>query len=99
MRTKHPVINDIDTHKTAHVAVAIDTQGKTDSLEVEDAARSLLSGQATARPKTQTGSSEMITHLKIADDTAFKSGSQTLKVLIINAPVELPGMLGQIIEA
>ena len=27
MKTKHPVIIGIDTHKTTHVAVAIDTQG------------------------------------------------------------------------
>jgi len=46
------------------------TQGKTDSLDAEGAARSVLSGQATAAPKTQTGSSEMIRHLKIARDTA-----------------------------
>lgn len=31
-------------------------------------ARSVLCGQATARPKTQTGSLEMIWHLKIAGD-------------------------------
>lgn len=27
MKTKHPIIIGIDTHKTSHVAVAIDTQG------------------------------------------------------------------------
>ena len=161
MKTTHPVIIGIDTHKASHVAVAIDTQGtrlatlsiptnpkgylelerwsqslgkvqafgiegtgsygaglsrsllahghnvievtrpnrqlrytqgKTDSLDAEGAARSVLSGQATARPKTQTGSSEMIRHLKIARDTAVKSRSQamvTLKTLIINAPADL----------
>lgn len=168
MKTKHPIIIGIDTHKTSHVAVAIDTQGtrlaalsvptnpkgyvelerwsrshgkilafgiegtgsygaglcrsllaqgynvievtrpnrqlrytqgKTDSLDAEGAARSVLSGQATARPKTQTGSSEMIRHLKIARDTAVKSRSQamvTLKTLIINAPAELRVALDQI---
>lgn len=160
-KMKHPVIIGIDTHKTTHVAVAIDTQGislgalsiptnpkrylelerwarsfgnvlafgvegtgsygvglsrsllaqghnvievtrpnrhlrytqgKTDSLDAEGAARSVLSGQATARPKTQTGSSEMIRHLKIARDTAVKSRSQALvalKILIINSPADL----------
>ena len=66
------------------------TQGKTDSLDAEGGARSVLSGQATAVPRTQTGSSEMIWHLKIARDTAVKSRSQamvTLKTLIINAPL------------
>lgn len=75
------------------------THGKTDSLDAEGAARSVLSGQATARPKTQTGSSEMIRHLKIARDTAVKSRSQamvTLKTLIINAPAELREALDQI---
>jgi transposase len=75
------------------------TQGKTDSLDAEGAARSVLSGQATALPKTQTGSSEMIRHLKIARDTAVKSRSQamvTLKTLIINAPADLRDILDQI---
>lgn len=75
------------------------TQGKTDSLDAEGAARSVLSGQATARPKTQTGSSEMIRHLKIARDTADKSRSQamvTLKTLIINAPADLRDALDHI---
>ena len=168
MKTTHPVIIGIDTHKASHVAVAIDTQGtrlatlsiptnpkgylelerwsqslgkvqafgiegtgsygaglsrsllahghnvievtrpnrqlrytqgKTDSLDAEGAARSVLSGQATARPKTQTGSSEMIRHLKIARDTAVKSRSQamvTLKTLIINAPADLRDALNHI---
>ena len=75
------------------------TQGKTDSLDAEGAARSVLSGQATALPKTQTGSSEMIRHLKIARDTAVKSRSQamvTLKTLIINAPADLRDALDKI---
>lgn len=74
-------------------------RGKTDSLAAKGAARSVLSGQATARRKTQTGSSEMIRHLKIARDTAVKSRSQamvTLKTLIINAPAELRETLDQI---
>ncbi|MFZ7090415.1 IS110 family transposase [Primorskyibacter sp. 2E233] len=168
MKTRHPVIIGIDTHKATHVAVAIDTQGtrlaavsiptspkgylelerwsrslghvlafgiegtgsygaglsrsllaqghnvievtrpnrqlrytqgKTDSLDAEGAARSVLSGQATAQPKTQTGSSEMIRHLKITRDTAVKSRSQamvTLKTLIINAPADLRDVLDQI---
>ena len=73
--------------------------GKNDSLDAEGAARSVLSGQATALPKTQSGSVEMIRHIKIARDTAVKCRSQamiTLKTLIINAPAELRSVLDQI---
>ena len=73
--------------------------GKTDSLDAEGAARSVLAGQAIVEPKTQTGSVEMIRHLKIARDTAVKSRSQamvTLKTLIINAPASLRDALDQI---
>ncbi|WP_033923513.1 IS110 family transposase [Sphingomonas sp. 37zxx] len=73
--------------------------GKTDSIDAEGAARSVLAGQAAAEPKTQTGSVEMIRHLKIARDTAVKSRSQalvTLKTLIINAPASLRDALDQI---
>lgn len=70
--------------------------GKSDSLDAENAARSVLNGQATAVAKTQTGSSEMIRHLKVARDSAVKAKSQamiTLKALIVNAPAELRDML------
>lgn len=73
--------------------------GKSDSLDAEGAARSVLSGQATALAKTQTGLSEMIRHLKIARDSAVKAKSQamiTLKTLIINAPEALRATLDQI---
>ena len=73
--------------------------GKTDSLDAEGAARSVLAGQAIAEPKTQTGSVEMIRHIKIARDTAVKSRSQamvTLKTLIINAPATLRDGLDRI---
>jgi len=73
--------------------------GKSDSLDAESAARSVLSGQATALAKMQTGLSEMIRHLKVARDSAVKAKSQamiTLKTLIINAPEELRATLEQI---
>jgi transposase len=73
--------------------------GKSDILDAESAARSVLNGQATAQAKTQIGSSEMIRHLKIARDSAVKAKSQamiTLKTLIINAPAELRDALDQI---
>ena len=73
--------------------------GKTDILDAEGAARSVLAGQAIAEPKTHSGSVEMIRHLKIARDTAVKSRSQamvTLKTLIINAPASLRDALDQV---
>ena len=66
--------------------------GKSDNIDAEGAARSVLNGQATAIAKSQIGSAEMIRHLKIARDSAVKSRSQAaiiLKTLIVNAPAEL----------
>lgn len=73
--------------------------GKSDSLDAESAARSVLNGQASALAKTQTGTSEMIRHLNIARDSAVKAKSQAmiiLKTLIINAAEELRATLEQI---
>jgi transposase len=66
--------------------------GKSDTLDAESAARAVLSGQATAAPKSGIGAVEMIRHLKIARDTAVKARTQamvTLRTLIINAPAAL----------
>ena len=60
--------------------------------DAETAARSVLSGIATAVPKTADGASEMVRQIKIARDTAVKARSAaiiTLKTLIVNAPGEL----------
>lgn len=73
--------------------------GKSDSLDAESAARSVLNGQTNALAKTQAGLSEMIRHIKIARDSAVKAKSQamiTLKTLIINAPGDLRDTLDQI---
>ena len=73
--------------------------GKSDSLDAESAARSVLNGQATAQAKAQTGSSEMIRHLKVARDSAVKAKSQamiTLKTLIVNAPADLRDTLDRV---
>ena len=66
--------------------------GKSDPLDAESAARTVLSGQADARPKAGTSSVEMIRHLKVARDTAVKSRTQamvTLKSIIVSAPAAL----------
>jgi transposase len=66
--------------------------GKDDPIDAESAARAVLSGVATATPKSADGSAEMIRQIKIAKDTAVKSRSQaiiTLKTVIVNSPPEL----------
>ncbi len=66
--------------------------GKTDTVDAESAARSVLAGDAGAQPKSGNGPVEMIRHLKIARDTALKARTQaivTLKTLLVNAPQDL----------
>jgi transposase len=68
------------------------SNGKSDTLDAEAAARAVLAGTATAIPKSAEGASEMIRQLKIARDTAVKSRTQaiiSLKALVVNAPPEL----------
>ena len=66
--------------------------GKSDSGDAEAAARAVLSGQATAVPKSADGVVEMIRQLKVARDTARKAKTAaivTLKAMAINAPAPL----------
>ena len=66
--------------------------GKSDTLDAEAAARSVLAGQSTATPKTADGAVEMMRQLKIARDTAVKAHTTamiTLKPIVVNAP---PGL-------
>lgn len=66
--------------------------GKSDTLDAENAARAVLAGFATAVPKTADGSVEMIRQLKVAHDTAVKGRSATmvtLKAMLVHAPEQL----------
>jgi len=68
------------------------TNGKTDMLDAEAAARSVLSGGASAVPKSADGTVEMIRHIKIARDTARKARTSaivTLKAVIVTVPADL----------
>lgn len=68
------------------------TAGKSDTIDAEAAARSVLAGQSTATPKTADGAVEMMRQLKIARDTAVKARTTamvTLKQIIVNAPSDL----------
>lgn len=67
-------------------------RGKSDTLDAENAARSVLAGGATAIPKTNDGTVEMIRQIKVAKDVAVKGRTSaviSLKSVIINADPEL----------
>ena len=74
-------------------------KGKSDAVDAESAARAVLAGQATGRPKSGTGTVEMIRHLKVARDTAVKARTQamqTLKAIIVCSPDALREQLDQV---
>ena len=62
--------------------------GKSDTIDAEVAARSVLAGQSTAIPKTADGAVEMMRQLKITRGTAVKARTMamnTLKQIIVHA--------------
>ncbi|MBW1639730.1 IS110 family transposase [Microbacterium resistens] len=66
--------------------------GKSDTLDAENAARAVLAGFATAVPKSADGAVEMIRQLKVAHDTAVKdrtSAMVTLKAMLVHATEDL----------
>ena len=72
------------------------TAGKSDTVDAETAARSVLAGQATTIPKTADGAVEMMRHLKVARRTAVKARTAamiTLKQIVVNAPPALREIL------
>jgi transposase len=75
--------------------------GKSDTIDAEVAARSVLAGIATAVPKTADGAAEMVRQIKVARDTAVKARSAaiiTLKTLIVNAPSDLREVLDSLTD-
>lgn len=76
--------------------------GKSDTLDAENAARSVLAGRATATPRRSEGASEILRQTKVAKDTAVKARTQaivTLKTLIVTAPDELRSELDGLSKA
>ena len=70
--------------------------GKSDSLDAEHAARTVLAGDGTTIPKLADGQVESIRVVKIARDTAVKAQSTaiiTLKAVLVTASDELRGEL------
>ena len=62
--------------------------GKSDTVDAEVAARSVLAGQSTAIPKTADGAVEMMRQLTITRDTAVKArptAMHTLKQIVVHA--------------
>ena len=75
--------------------------GKSDTLDAEVAARSVLAGQSTAIPKTADGAVEMMRQLKITRDTAVKARTTamtTLKQIVVHAPPALREALHALTE-
>lgn len=56
-------------------------RGKTDAIDAENAARAVLSGQATAQAKSSDGTVEAIRMFKIAKDSAVKARTQAINQL------------------
>ena len=66
--------------------------GKSDTLDAQNAARAVLAGLSTAVPKTADGASEMIRQLKVAHDTAVTDRSSamvTMKAMLVHADDEV----------
>ena len=53
--------------------------GKSDTVDAETAARSVLAGQSTAIPKTADGAVEMMRHLKVARRTAVNARTSAMR--------------------
>jgi transposase len=67
-------------------------RGKTDALDAENAARAVLSGQATGLAKTGDGPVETIRMFKIAKDSAVKARTQAinqLRAVLVRADPQL----------
>lgn len=70
--------------------------GKSDPIDAESAARAVLAGTATARPKVSTGVVESIRTLKLTRDSAVKSRTAALlqlRDLVTTAPNEIRDIL------
>ncbi len=67
-------------------------QGKSDPIDAESAARQVLNGTATARPKLKTGIVEAIRAVKIPRDSAVKDRTRAysqLRDLVTTAPAQI----------
>ncbi|PRC93982.1 Transposase [Solimicrobium silvestre] len=73
--------------------------GKSDPTDAENAARSVLSGEATSIPKSQSGAAEAMRTISIARRSAVKAKTQTinqLRSILVSAPQEIRERLWKI---
>lgn len=67
-------------------------QGKSDPTDAESAARSVLSGTATATPKLQTGACEAMRIASVARRSAVKARTQAInqiRAILVSAPQDI----------
>jgi transposase len=67
-------------------------QGKSDPTDAESAARSVLSGEATAVPKSQSGAAEAMRTISVARRSAVKAKTQAinqLRAILVSAPQDI----------
>ena len=77
-------------------------RGKSDPIDAEAAARSVLAGTATAIPKNRSGIVESIRALRVARSSAVKARTaaiNALKSLVVTAPDELRATLEKLSTA
>lgn len=68
------------------------SQGKSDPTDAESAARAVLSGAATAIPKSQSGVAEAMRVISVARRSAVKAKTQAinqLRALLVSAPQDI----------
>ena len=86
-RAGHPVVEvNRGDRRTRRAA------GKSDTIDAEVAARSVLAGQSTAVPKTADGAVEMMRQLKVVRNSAVKARTTamiTLKQIVVHASPRL----------
>lgn len=67
-------------------------KGKSDPTDAENAARSVLSGEATAIPKSQSGAAEAMRTISVARRSAVKAKTQAinqLRAILVSAPQDI----------
>lgn len=73
--------------------------GKSDATDAESAARAVLSGRATALPKTQSGAAEAMRTVSVTRRSALKAKAQAinqLRALLVSTPQEIRERLMQV---